>query len=662
MKRAARAPLSSPPVPPPQASTGGLRAAWEAACPGPRAGGDPYLDWALATQWQGFVGAPRWIPLIAPRGPAWQRVLTREGERVRACPLGPGDAKWGVLWVQAERVAEVGAALPRCELSQPVPVRFEKARPPSRPGRSGQGRHIPVVLGSIDRGGAFLNQVFCAPGQSGRCRILSFWDQETLPPKSGRSPWKVPPAGYGRELDQATLSRLQRRSAGDPRQEAALYRALDLPDLLAAAAREQADHATHVLDTLAGLPALRRNPANAKPSVMDAAAVAPMVLVSVPSSLAGQTTGAAGVAHILAALQHILAEAQAVAPQAAVLVNISLGALAGPQDGSSALEQAIDALMRRQPRLLVVFAAGNHGGDLLSDPSSGTNAGGALAPGASARLSWRLQPQDPTDSFLEIWCAGQPQKAGAALEMRVLEPFASPWLKTGAMQDLRADGRLLGRMQLQSRPGGGCRAQLSLAPIAGPRGGLPAGRWLLELRNAGTHELAVEVRVQGDVPRWTDPAPVQSVLADAQGLLLGGAGSMNGLATGRLPLRVSAAHADDQRDAIYTARNKPAGRRHTLVRAVADEAPLTDGLLAAGVFSGSQVCMSGTSVAAPVAARLWADRLAAGGLPASPASWLVFLTGQDAHTAAARAWPHGTPPADAVASTRSAAPLRPARG
>ncbi|MCV2350578.1 S8 family serine peptidase [Paucibacter sp. Y2R2-4] len=620
--------------------------------------GDPYLDWALATEWQGFpkllaadtpdASTPEdasWVPLIAPTGKALDALLRREQGNLRLNPAAPPDTEWLTLWARRSSVERVRQALPHCELSQPLPVNFAQARPPSPSHASSgtPGQPIPLILGTIDRGGAFLNQVFRAPGRKGACRILSYWDQESLPPRTSGTPWCVAPAGYGRELSQAALQALQKRCKRDPGLEAKLYQQLDMPALLRAAASNQPDHATHVLDTLAGLPATRRNPANAKPDELDAAARAPLVVVSVPESLVGQTTGAACVAQILDALHHILSEAEALAPQAAVVVNISLGALAGPHDGSSALEQAIDDLMRRRPRLLVVFAAGNNGGDLLNDPTSGTNAAGALAPSRSARLTWRLQPGDPTDSFLELWCSSQPSagkkqaQTQADLQLRVLEPIRSPWLQMGQQLELRQGKRLLGRFHLQVLDGRHGRAQLSFAPVRGERGGVPAGRWLIEMRNAGTQPLNIEARIQGDLPRWTDPAPVQSVLVEAQGLHLGMAGSLNGLATGKLPLMVGAAHTEDDRDSLYTARLKASDDPHRLVRAVADEGPMAYGLIAAGVLSGTESRMGGTSVAAPVAARHWANRLACGGLPPAPEDWLDYLNaGEDGHSSAAK--------------------------
>ena len=606
---------------------------WQASAPA-RAG-DPYLDWSLATGWAGQPPnrSPLWVPLLAPRGAAWDAVLARLApqQQAFASPWNPPDTAWGVLWVRAEQAGEASQALPGSEMSQPQALPGPPAVPVRRPRRA--RRSPAVVIAAIDRGGAVLNDCFGHRDRPERTRLIGFWDQAEGPM---HDPWLAPSAGYGRELDGPRIDALRQRARHDPQGELGVYRDLGLHDLLLAHALGEPDHATHVLDTLAGLPDRRPRAASAKPTDDDAAAGAPLVLVSVPPSRIGQTTGTATVAQVLDGLHYVLALADAHAPHAPVVVNISLGLLAGPHDGSSALERAIDDLMRRRPRLLVVLAAGNNGGDRLIDPSKGTNAGGRLAPGAEATLTWRLQPGDPTDSFLELWAQGA-EGAAPDLRLRVIAPVPSCEVGLNRQSDLRCGDDLAARLHCQALDAGHrVRAQLSLAPVAGPRGLLPAGAWVLGLRNAGTQPLALEARVQGDLPRWTDSEPVQSVLAGATGLHLGGAGSLNGLATGRCPVVVGAVRASDGRDALYTAQPKApdaavvTGPCGTIdARATADEGVFAPGLVASGVASGSWVRMGGTSVAAPVAARHAASRLAQGQRPRDPDSWGDFLRSPD---------------------------------
>ena len=593
--------------------------------------GDPYLDWSLATGWVGQPPSrlPLWVPLLAPRGAAWDAVLATWGAKGQAhpSPWNPPDTDWGVLWVRADAVAAAAQQLPGCEMSQPLPYPGPPGPAPALPPPA--QTPPPVVVAAIDRGGAVLNACFGHRDDPTRTRLLGYWDQAE---RATVDAWQAAAAGYGRELNPTTLNALLQRAQQDPDGELGVYRDLGLGDLLQAHALGQPEHATHVLDTLAGLPPVQPCAASAKPRQDDPASRAPLVLVSVPPSRIGQTTGTATVAQVLDGLHYILALAEAHAPGVPVVVNISLGLLAGPHDGSSALERAIDGLMRRRPHLLVVLAAGNNGGDRLVDPGKGTNASGRLAPGDTATLTWRLQPGDPTDSFLELWWHTL-GKTAADLRLRVVYPVAGEEVPLNHQQDLRAGDALVGRLHSQALGALGqdheARGQLSLGPVGGPRGALPAGRWVLALRNAGPEPLEVDARVQGDLPRWNEPEPVQSVLSESSGLSLGEAGSLNGLATGQLPMVVGAARQSDGSDTLYTSRPKSRGtqrqRERVDARAVADEGAFAPGLVASGVLSGSWVRMGGTSVAAPVAARHWANRLSRGRLPDSPEQWLDFL-------------------------------------
>ena len=83
--------------------------------PAPAEARDPYLDWSLATGWAGQPPSrlPLWVPLLAPRGAAWDAVLDRhraEGHAF-ASPWNPPDTGWGVLWVRAEHVAAAARRL-----------------------------------------------------------------------------------------------------------------------------------------------------------------------------------------------------------------------------------------------------------------------------------------------------------------------------------------------------------------------------------------------------------------------------------------------------------------------------------------------------------------------------------------------------------------------
>jgi hypothetical protein len=124
---------------------------------------------------------------------------------------------------------------------------------------------------------------------------------------------------------------------------------------------------------------------------------------------------------VLDALMFVLARC---APSAQVVVNISWGTLAGPHDGSSILEAAMDqAIELLGGKLQITVPAGNA-------YQSRTHANAELKPGACETLHWRVQPDDRTQSFLEIWL---PESADA-VAIEVTPPGASeplPPLKLG---------------------------------------------------------------------------------------------------------------------------------------------------------------------------------------------------------------------------------------
>ncbi len=103
------------------------------------------------------------------------------------------------------------------------------------------------------------------------------------------------------------------------------------------------------------------------------------------------------------------------------MINLSYGTIAGPHDGTAPLEIAIEEHIARAAAqgvtLRVVLPAGN---SYLSRCHAETRLRGS---GSRATLRWRVQPDDQTPSFVEIWMP--PRPAGAArqrLELTVTAP------------------------------------------------------------------------------------------------------------------------------------------------------------------------------------------------------------------------------------------------
>lgn len=471
-----------------------------------------------------------------------------------------------------------------------------------------------LVLGVIDRDIAFLNEAFresrSDPGRRARARVLAFWDQGRAPVKD---PWATPAAfGYGRELTGNALADCVADCATRSDEER-IYRELDYLAAGSGLLRQQA-HGTHVADTLAGLAEPRELMRLAKPQHDDEASAAKLVFVSLPKLGPHDTTGASSDAHILDAVQYVLRTA---GPRARVLINLSVGAQAGPHDGSAAIVRALDAILAERPQTAIVTAAGN-------GRESHWNASGVVAPAAQASLGWRTLPGDVTDSFLELWLRGD----RAAPALRVVDPqgHASDWASIGSsIERTGADGSgTAARLAVHDRTalGDGAMALLSLAPAAllagrtAPSSTSPAGHWRIEIENRGDGELRVDAWVQRDEPPDGLQGGVQSSLVASEVLVIDGGDTRSSLCGGRLALSVGATTLAGE-PARYSATADPEAIAEGIPSAAqgaaaADSDRHTFGLLGAGVLSSSHFLMSGTSVAAPRFGRRWAALLASG--------------------------------------------------
>jgi hypothetical protein len=222
-------------------------------------------------------------------------------------------------------------------------------------------------------------------------------------------------------------------------------------------------------------------------------------------------------------------------------------------------------------------------------------------------------PEDPTDSFVEIWS----DDGQRALEVRLTPPGGppTPWLALGDSLELRdGGGAVVAALIGRARPSG-MMALLAVGPAAGPRRGAAAGLWRIGLRNGPSGPLVgFDAWIQRDEPAWGAGMSVQSYFESASGAEIGGAGGLSSLATGQNTIVVGAANAETGCEASYSSRGGPprgtASPRDVDVVAPADESASEIGLLAAGVSSFTEVRMGGTSVAAPVVARKVVNHLA----------------------------------------------------
>lgn len=248
------------------------------------------------------------------------------------------------------------------------PRRQRSQRPGQRSLGTGQPSGRGVVVGLVDWGCDFKHVNFIA--RNGRTRLRALWDQRG----SGRG---SPSYGYGvvhnrRAIDRALAS-------DDPFAELG-YDPIDADD------DDNGTHGTHVMDIAAGVP-------NAGPGGV--APGAEIVFVHLAALSWGPRHIASSVC-LLEAVDFI----SRVAGAKPWVINLSLGSHAGPHDGTTLVEQALDALVTSGPGRVIVQSCGNYG-------KRPVHTAGRLAPGRRRRLRWHVDPSDQTPNEIELWYPGR---------------------------------------------------------------------------------------------------------------------------------------------------------------------------------------------------------------------------------------------------------------
>lgn len=289
---------------------------------------------------------------------------------------------------------------------------------PQAQGRATQGGPI---MGCIDDGIGYLNTRFRAtPTET---RIEKLWLQTEPRAAAHDLIEPLPEMRIGQVLTKADID----AELASGISEASLYRARNdglLPADLRRSTNHHASHGTHVLDLAAG--ADFEDPA-------DALTRLPILAVQLPPAAIAETSGRKTEGYVAVALRWIATEALRLSEcdGRPVIVNLSLGALAGPGDHTAFLAQWIAFEIARYERLSggrlqVIAAYGNARLDQLVARTEVSRA-------APMRLDWRVQPDDRTASFLELRAAPEAQ----GMRVRLTPPDARwpaltlDWLEPG---------------------------------------------------------------------------------------------------------------------------------------------------------------------------------------------------------------------------------------
>ncbi|AMJ62446.1 hypothetical protein [Bosea sp. PAMC 26642] len=420
-----------------------------------------------------------------------------------------------------------------------------------------------------------------------------------------------------------------------------------------------ASHGAHVLDAAAG----RRG--ESEDVDLDLLRI---IAVQLPAAITADTTGFRKDAFVISALHYIFDRADAVAAACfgtdtaplPLVVNFSYGFTGGPHDGSDPLELAVAQLVaareaQGKPTTLVMPS-----GNSFGEGMNGEITASALNTGIACPVPWRLQPNDHTSSYLEIWLPAAGDAASAptfalavagpdgipcetAIPLTVaLAPVAGD--TPPAPQDLRHHGVIVGQCLTGRYNDRWSRVLIALAPTEPDDPSLPAapsGCWTISLTLTGGGPLASPVfcRIQRDNDPFgysrggrqsyfddpldqrfgQDGAP--SRVENPPEALVRRFGTLNGIATHGHVTVVSGYYGDTGRATEYAAAGRrrppgsPPGAGDVRLSAISDASTALRGVLAAGTRSGSAARLSGTSMAAPQVARA----LAVQSISSSPA-------------------------------------------
>ncbi len=494
-----------------------------------------------------------------------------------------------------------------------------------------------LLLGAvavIDFGCPFLNQRFVTDDKPGLARVMALWDQgggvrsfAHIKDAHKRAlaeqgwPWLVPQNfDYGREMGPKALQALvecardtQQRPLLDERD---IYRSVDyLIDYEDPRRRIwSATHGGHVLDVAGG----GTDPLSGSDTEhSDPASWAGLVFVQLPSLTAADSSGGALSAHLLDGVRYALSVSE---PGEPLVVNISYGTFAGPHDGSSMIEAAMDELLaQRSENFAIVLAAGNA-------RDAHCHARRQVRHERSALLRCWMAAGDTTDTFVEIWYTDP--KVDANLEARVRGPNRqwSQWVAPGEHDLLRDSGRARTVVAMLRHDRWVPNADPSMVLFAIAPTGIPAdvpteqsdaGMWEIELRMVGRGSkdqglVEVQAWIERDDPGYGQAGArpyFLDQLADDE------VNTLSSIATGQWTLAAGGFNLGTGQATHYSSlANLPQMNRRRMVLAGCEEDETTPSIAAAAVRSAEVYRMNGTSVAAPALARRIYKRMVEGAL------------------------------------------------
>jgi subtilisin family serine protease len=475
------------------------------------------------------------------------------------------------------------------------------------------------VIGVIDDQFSFLHPTFLRPNTAGSLTtaFMAIWDQggHHLPPNQG---WGAAPyGGLWQRKNGATIAAYPKYM---PR----------------------VSHGTLVAGLAAG-DIWHGDPIFCEPvrrTTTDAAMQADLIGVQMPRATVQDTTGGAMCVHVLDAIHFILGNAMASVgnqnpPQLLArptVINMSYGTNAGAHDGTSILESAFDELMHiRDGRLAIVMPAGNQ------YESRGHAHFSLESKQPEQTLNWRLQPDDASPNFLEIWPdaelasdieitvtspSGQLQKPKMVSKVKSQYEDASGkviWGIFSPTPNAQSKSKrvwLLAMASTRKRYGDnnpvvehGCwKIKISLKKGSKQRGSVHAwierDDFVAGYRKRGRQSYFEDACYEKFGQSYLEPK-------DLDASYIKRSGSFNSVANGAHPFVVGAWVRKTDQVAAYSGASPAFGRKGPDCVAQGEATKNLHGIRSIGNFGTTVVRASGTSFAAPIVTRLLVHQMTA---------------------------------------------------
>jgi hypothetical protein len=530
-----------------------------------------------------------------------------------------------------------------------------------------QTDELPVVIGVIDEGLAFVNERFRNSNTNSRVEFA--WLQD-----GANSPGSVFGFGYGHELTKWNRTidgqlvpgidwLLQRSCNGELVDEDLFYSLAGVTNfgrIGHKAAAWRISHGTHVMDLAAGYEMASANPRRH------------IISVQLPSRVVADTSGLDLEKFLVDAVAYIFDRAERIAKRynygtdLPVVVNFSSGVRAGPHDGNSPIERYLDRQIEARrasghtpnsDRLptQIVLPAGN---SFQSRSHACFSFNKKSDPSNTNEVQWHVPADDKTHSYVEIWLPAnldpdETRKIGLSISAPGCSDFsqklvADPTNAANASISLRDSGNggsLVCKAYYQSMPvengkippastSGGSRGRYLIALVPTAFDGIDAtlataGFWSVSINYDGSEELDIHAWIHWDdapigysrfgrqsyfedpfYAKYTDNGEMNEL--DNERSALRRTGTINAIATGANIRVVGGYQSSNGRVARYSSADFKGKAERPNYLAASETSNTNLGLLAAGTRSGSAVALNGTSVAAPRVARAIAELMAGG--------------------------------------------------